>query len=60
MNEKSIKILKGFIVLAKLVTISDGKLYAYKYDKDGKLHVFYVEDVTDKVITGKGKEKQDG
>lgn len=31
--------------------ISDGKLYRYKYDKDGQLHVFYVEDVTDKVIT---------
>ena len=59
MNEKSIKILKGFIVLAKLVVISDGKLYAYKYDKDGKLHVFYLEDVTDKVITGRGEEKQD-
>ena len=59
MNEKSIKILKGFIVLAKLVAISDGKLYAYKYDKDGKLHVFYLEDVTDKVITGRGEEKQD-
>ena len=39
--------------------ISDGKLYRYKYDKDGQLHVFYEEDVTDKVITGKGKEKQD-
>ena len=39
--------------------ISDGKLYRYKYDKDGQLHVFYKEDVTDKVITGKGKEKQD-
>lgn len=51
--------MKGFIVLAKLVAISDGKLYAYKYDKDGKLHVFYLEDVTDKVITGRGKEKQD-
>ena len=31
--------------------ISDGKLYRYKYDKDGKLHVFYLEDVKDKVIT---------
>ena len=59
MNEKSIKILKGFIVLAKLVAISDGKLYAYKYDKDGQLHVFYEEDVADKVITGRGKEEQD-
>mgnify|MGYP001050060897 FL=1 len=102
MNEKSIKILKGFIFLAKLVAvvfgigiialttnsifddmekhnpqeviqkeygecaffndetfISDGKLYAYKYDKDGQLHVFYVEDVKDKVVTGRGKEKQD-
>ena len=39
--------------------ISDGKLYRYKYDKDGQLHVFYEEDVTDKVITGRGKEKQD-
>lgn len=39
--------------------ISDGKLYVYEYDKDGQLHVFYEEDVTDKVITGKGKEKQD-
>ena len=39
--------------------ISDGKLYRYKYDKDGQLHVFYEEDVTDKVITGKGNEKQD-
>ena len=39
--------------------ISDGKLYAYKYDKDGQLHVFYVEDVKDKVVTGRGKEKQD-
>lgn len=96
MNEKSIKILKGFIFLAKLAAvvfgigiiastinsiyddmekynpqevirkeygecaffddetfISDGKLYRYKYDKDGQLHVFYVEDVTDKVVTGK-------
>ena len=34
--------------------ISDGKLYRYKYDKDGQLHVFYVEDVTDKVITWRG------
>lgn len=33
--------------------ISDGKLYSYKYDKDGQLHVFYVEDVKDKVVTGK-------
>ncbi len=39
--------------------ISDGKLYRYKYDKGGQLHVFYEEDVADKVITGKGKEKQD-
>ena len=39
--------------------ISDGKLYVYEYDKDGQLHVFYEEDVTDKVITGRGKEKQD-
>ena len=39
--------------------ISDGKLYVYKYDKDGQIHVFYEEDVADKVITGKGKEKQD-
>ncbi len=31
--------------------ISDGKLYRYKYDKDVQLHFFYVEDVTDKVIT---------
>lgn len=97
MNEKSIKILKGFIVLALAAYIvflfcifkstffsifddveeyltpqevirkeygecaffndetfiSEGKLYAYKYDKDGQLHVFYVEDVTDKVVTGK-------
>lgn len=96
MNEKSIKILKGFIFLAKLAAvvfgigigalttnsifdymekynpqevirreygdcaffndetfISDGKLYTYKYDRDGQLHVFYVEDVTDKVVTGK-------
>lgn len=98
MNEKSIKILKGFIFLAKLAAvvfgiaiinpifdyvekynpqevirreygdcaffndetfISDGKLYTYKYDKDGQLHVFYVEDVKDKVVTGRGKEKQD-
>lgn len=102
MNEKSIKILKGFIFLAKLAAvvfgvvfgiaitapifddiekynpqevirreygdcaffndetfISDGKLYTYKYDRDGQLHVFYVEDVKDKVVTGRGKEKQD-
>ena len=39
--------------------ISDGKLYTYKYDRDGQLHVFYEEDVTDNVITGRGKEKQD-
>lgn len=39
--------------------ISDGKLYVYEYDKDGQLHVFYEEDVTDNVITGRGKEKQD-
>ena len=39
--------------------ISDGKLYVYEYDKDGQLHVFYEEDVTDKVINGRGKEKQD-
>lgn len=37
--------------------ISDGKLYVYEYDKDGQLHVFYEEDVADKVITGRGKEK---
>lgn len=102
MNEKNIKILKGFIFLAKLAAvvfgigiialtinsifddmekhnpqevirkeygecaffndetfISDGKLYTYKYDRDGQLHVFYVEDVKDKVVTGRGKEKQD-
>lgn len=96
MNEKNIKILKGFIFLAKLAAvafgigigalttnsifdymekhnphevirkeygdcaffndetfISDGKLYTYKYDRNGQLHVFYVEDVTDKVVTGK-------
>ena len=39
--------------------ISDGKLYVYEYDKDGQLHVFYEEDVADKVITGRGKEEQD-
>ena len=39
--------------------ISDGKLYVYKYDKDGQLHIFYEEDVTDNVITGRGEEKQD-
>ena len=39
--------------------ISDGKLYVYKYDKDGQIHVFYEEDVADKVITERGKEKQD-
>ena len=39
--------------------ISDGKLYVYKYDKDGQLHVFYEEDVADKVITERGKAKQD-
>ena len=39
--------------------ISDGKLYVYEYDKNGQLHVFYEKDVTDKVITGRGKEKQD-
>ena len=39
--------------------ISDGKLYVYKYDKDGQLHIFYEEDVTDNVITGREKEKQD-
>ena len=39
--------------------ISDGKLYVYEYDKDGQLHVFYEEDVTDNVITGRGKEEQD-
>ena len=39
--------------------ISDGKLYVYKYDKDGQLHIFYEEDVTDNVIIGRGKEKQD-
>ena len=39
--------------------ISDGKLYVYKYDKDGQLHIFYEEDVTDNVITERGKEKQD-
>lgn len=39
--------------------ISDGKLYVYEYDKNGQLHVFYEEDVTDNVITGRGKEEQD-
>lgn len=39
--------------------ISDGKLYVYEYDKNGQLHVFYEEDVADKVITERGKEKQD-
>ncbi len=39
--------------------ISDGKLYRYKYDKDGQLHVFYKEDVKEKQIARRNDNEMD-
>ena len=39
--------------------ISDGKLYRYKYDKDGRLHVFYEEDVKEKQIERRNDNEMD-
>lgn len=39
--------------------ISDGKLYSYKYDKDGRLHVFYEEDVKEKQIERRNDNEMD-
>ena len=39
--------------------ISDGKLYRYKYDKDGQLHVFYEEDVKEKQIARRNDNEMD-
>lgn len=39
--------------------ISDGKLYRYKYDKDGQLHVFYEEDVKEKQIERRNDNEMD-
>ena len=39
--------------------ISDGKLYVYKYDKNGQLHVFYEEDVKEKQIERRNDNEMD-
>ncbi|HCJ77205.1 MAG TPA: hypothetical protein DHV88_12725 [Roseburia sp.] len=39
--------------------ISDGKLYVYKYDKNGQLHVFYEEDVKEKQIARRNDNEMD-
>lgn len=28
--------------------VSEGKLYMYKYDADGQVHIFYINDVAEK------------
>lgn len=28
--------------------VSEGKMYMYKYDADGRVHIFYINDVAEK------------